>query len=432
MTRLALVNARVIDPASGLDTHGGVLVDDGLIRGAGPDVTAMQVGDVTVVDCAGRVLAPGLIDARVFVGEPGAEHRETLSTVSDAAAAGGVTTIVMMPDTDPVIDDIALVDFIRRRARDTAKIRVLPSAALTKGLKGAEMTEMGLLTEAGAVAFTDGRKTVANTLLLRRLMTYARDFDALVMNEPEDANLANAGVMNEGEFATRLGLGGIPKEAETIGLQRDLALAGLTGARYHAAQVSCAESATLLEIAKNDQLKVTSAVSINHLTLNENDIGAYRTFCKLAPPLRNEDDRMAMIEAVRTGLIDLIVSAHDPQDVDDKRRPFEEAANGAVGVETMLPALLRLFHDGAMTPLELLAPVTSRPAALLGLPQGRLTPGAPADLVIFDPDEPWVLERDSLHSRAKNTPFDEARFQGRVWRTYIGGECAFSDEAAHA
>lgn len=418
----AYLNGRIVDPASGHDGPGGLIVADGRIVASGAAVTADAVGDMPAVDCAGLVLSPGLIDARVFVGEPGAEHRETLETAGRAAAAGGVTTCVLMPDTDPVIDDVALLEFVRRRADATAPVRMEAAAALTKGLAGREMTEIGLLCKAGAVAFTDGRNPIESALLLRRLLTYARDFDALVMNHVEERTLATQGVMNESEFASRLGLPGIPVEAETIALDRDLRLARLTRGRYHAALISAAESVEAVNRARNDGARVTCGVSVNHLTLNENDIGAYRTFCKMSPPLRAETDRQAMVEAVRTGAVDIIVSSHDPQDVEDKRHPFEEATNGAVGVETMLPALLRLVHAGDMSLLELMAALTIRPATLLGLPQGRLTKGAPADFVVFDLEEPWILDRADLHSRAKNTPFDEARFTGRVIKTVVAGQ----------
>jgi dihydroorotase len=419
--RTAFLSARIVDPASGYDGPGGLLIEGETILDVGAHLTRDAVGEAEMVECQGCVLAPGLIDARVFVGEPGAEHRETLATASQAAAAGGVTTIVTMPDTRPVIDDAALVDFLRRRARDTAIVRVEPAAALTKNLEGREMTEIGLLREAGAVAFTEGRRSVANARVMRRLLAYARDFDALVMHHVQDPDLAGQGVMNEGELAARLGLVGIPSAAETIMLDRDLRLAALTGGRYHAAQISCAESLEAIEIAKERGLRVTCGVSINNLALNEVDVGAYRTFTKLSPPLRAEHDRRAMVEGLREGAIDIIVSDHDPQDVEDKRHPFAEAAFGAVGVETLLPAALRLVHGGDLGLPTLLSALTDRPARLLGLDRGRLAPGAPADLVLFDPDAPWILDRDRLRSRAKNTPFDEARFEGRVLRTVVAG-----------
>jgi dihydroorotase len=371
------------------------------------------------------VVAPGLVDMRVFVGEPGAEHRETLASAGQSAAAGGVTTIVTMPDTDPVIDDAALVDFIARRARDTAPVRVLPSAAITKGLAGKEISEFGLLREAGAIGFSEGRKSVMNTLLMRRALGYARDFEATLFHQPADQNLIGSGVMNEGETATRLGLPGIPREAETIMLERDMRLVALTGGRYHAALLSCAASLDVMRAARARGITASCAVSINHFALNENDIGPYRTFFKLSPPLRVEDDRLAMVAGLADGTIDAIVSSHDPQDVDTKRHPFAEAADGAVGLETLLPAGLRLVHGGGVDMITLLRALSTRPAEILGIDAGRLTAGAPADLVVFDPDDPWVLDPDTLHSKSKNTPFDGARFQGRVLRTLVAGRTVY-------
>jgi dihydroorotase len=419
---IVFTNARVIDPSRKLDAKGSVILADRRIVAAGPDADkAARPAGAEIVDCRGAIVAPGLVDMRVFLGEPGAEHRETFASAGNAAAAGGVTSIVTMPDAEPVIDDAALVDFISRRARDTASVRVFPTAALSKGLEGREMTEFGLLMEAGAIGFTDGRRSVMNALLMRRALTYAGDFGALVMHHPADAHLAGAGVMNEGETATRLGLPGIPREAETVILERDIALARLTGGRYHAAQISCAASLDIVRRAKADGLSVTCGVSINSLTLNENDIGAYRTFFKLSPPLRSEDDRLAMVAGVADGTIDVIVSSHDPQDVDTKRHPFAEAADGAVGLETMLPAAIRLVHSGDIDWLTLFRALSTRPAGILGLEVGRLAPGAPADLVVLDPNAPWVLDAHDLHSRSKNSPFDGARFEGRVLRTLVAG-----------
>ncbi len=419
---IVFTNARVVDPSRNLDAKGSVILADRRIVAAGPeaDKTARPSG-AEIVDCRGAIVAPGLVDMRVFLGEPGAEHRETFASAGNAAAAGGVTSIVTMPDAEPVIDDAALVDYISRRARDTASVRVFPTAALSKKLEGREMTEFGLLMEAGAVGFTDGRRSVMNALLMRRALTYAGDFGALVMHHPADAHLAGAGVMNEGETATRLGLPGIPREAETVILERDIALARLTGGRYHAAQISCAASLDIIRRAKAEGIAVTCGVSINNLTLNENDIGAYRTFFKLSPPLRSEDDRLAMVQGLADGTIDVIVSSHDPQDVDTKRHPFAEAADGAVGLETMLPAAIRLVHSGDVDWLTLFRALSTRPAEILGLEVGRLAPGAPADLVMVDPSIPWVLDAHDLHSRSKNSPFDGARFEGRVLRTLVAG-----------
>ncbi|QCI68583.1 dihydroorotase [Phreatobacter stygius] len=419
---LLLANARLIDPSTGSDMPGGLFIENGVIRDHGPGLVASAVPDGTeIVDCGGAVVAPGLVDIRCFVGEPGYEYRETLASASQAAAAGGVTTIVCQPSTEPVMDDPAIVDFLLRRARDTGIVRIYPMAAITKKLAGREMTEFGLLKEAGAVAFTDGARSVTNALVMRRAMTYARDFDALIVHHTEDPDLIGEGVMNEGEFASRLGLGGIPVEAETIMLERDMRLVKLTGVRYHAASITCRDSLAIIARAKNEGLPVTAAVTVNHLTLNENDIGSYRTFCKLTPPLRTEDDRLALADAVADGLIDVVVSDHDPHDVETKRLPFAEAEPGAVGVETMLPAALRLVHSGLVPLATLLKALSTTPAKLLGLPGGTLARGAPADLVVIDIDEPWVLDRDTLKSKCKNSPFDEARLTGRAIRTLVAG-----------
>jgi dihydroorotase len=425
VTSVVLANARLVDPASARDERGAVLVRDGVIAdiawGGAPDAPE----GAEVIDCGGHVLAPGLVDMRAFIGEPGAEHRETLKSASEAAAAGGVTTIVCMPDTNPVIDDPAIVDFVLRRARDTAIVNIRPAAALTKGLHGREMTEIGLLREAGAIAFTDGARSVGNAQVMRRALTYARDFGALLMHHVEDADLVGEGVMNEGEFASRLGLPGIPREAETLMLERDIRLVRLTGARYHAAMISCADSVDIVARAKDMGLPVTCGVSINSLTLNENDIGDYRTFLKLSPPLRGEDDRQALIGALADGVIDAVVSDHNPQDVETKRLPFAEAADGAVGIETLLSAALRLVHGGQIPLPKLLRALAAQPANILGLPGGRLAPGAPADLILVDIDAPYVLDKRDLRSRSKNSPFDEARLQGQVLKTLVGGSIVF-------
>ena len=423
---LLLANARLVDPVAGTERPGGLLMENGEIRALGQDLAPGAVPERTeIVDCGGHVVAPGLVDMRAFLGEPGAEHRETIATASLAAAAGGVTTVVCMPETDPVIDDPAIVDFLLRRARDTAVVRVHPAAALTKGLQGAEMTEIGLLKQAGAVLFTDGARTVTNARVFRRLLTYARDMDALIAHHAEDPDLAGGAVMNEGEFASRLGLPGRPVEAESIVIERDLALVRLTGGRYHAALVTCRRSLEAIRRARDEGLDVTCGASINHLTFNETDVGDYRTFFKLAPPLRSEDDRSALVDALAEGLVDVVVSDHNPQDVEQKRQPFAESADGAIGLETMLPAALRLVHSGRIGLPALMARLSSAPAARLGLPVGRLAPGAPADLVVFDPDEPWVLDPSRLRSKSKNTAFDEARMQGRVLRTIVAGRTVY-------
>ncbi|WP_181701805.1 dihydroorotase [Chthonobacter albigriseus] len=423
---LVLDRARVVDPSRGLDALGAVIVTGGVIRAAGPEALNQGRPDgAEVIDCSGLVVAPGLVDMRVFVGEPGYDHRETFASASRAAASGGVTTIVTMPDTNPLIDEPALVDYVLRRARDTAVVRVHPMAALTKGQAGAEMTEFGLLKEAGAIGFTSGRSVVTNAMVLRRALTYARDFDGLVCHLPLDPDLAGSGVMNEGDTSVRLGLTGIPAEAESVMLARDLRLARLAGGRYHASAVSTAEAASLMAWAKDQGIQATSAVPITHLTLNEIDVGAYRTFFKMSPPLRREDDRLALVKALADGAIDVIVSNHDPQDVETKRQPFAEAADGAIAVETLLSAGLRLVHAGDLPLLRLFEATATRPARLVGLDAGTLSPGAPADIVVFDPEEPWVLSEADVVSRSKNTPYEGARFSGRVRRTLVGGRTVY-------
>lgn len=424
---LVLNNARIVDPSRNQDEVGTIVVgEDGRILAAGADARNQGVPEgADVRDCQGLLAAPGLVDAQVFVGEPGAEHRETFESASRAAAAGGVTSFIMMPDTNPVLDDIALVEFVKKTARDKALVNVYPAAALTKGLAGDEMTEIGLLQAAGAVAFTNGRRGLADTQVLRRAMTYAREFDAVVALEPREKYLGN-GVMNEGLFASWLGLAGVPKEAEIIPLERDLRIAGLTRAKYHAAKISVPESAEAVRVARRRGAQVTCGISINHLSLNENDIGEYRTFFKLSPPLRSEDDRVAMVEALADGTIDIIVSSHDPQDVDTKRLPFADAADGAIGLETMLAAALRLHHSGQVPLMRLIDAMSTRPAQIFGLDAGTLKPGAQGDITLIDLDEPWLVAKDTLLSRSKNTPFEDARFSGRAVATYVGGKCVHS------
>jgi dihydroorotase len=430
MRRIAFMNARLIDPASGLDAPGALLIEDNRVADFGPQLFHdAPSADAEIVDCQGLVLAPGLIDMRVFTGEPGSEHRETLESASRAAAAGGVTTMVVMPNTDPIIDEPSLVDFIKRRAAATACVRVMPMAALTRQLAGEVMTEMGLLMEAGAIAFTDGDRTIANARIMRRALSYASTFGALVVGHAEDPNLSEGAAMNEGEFAMRLGLPAAPCLAETIIVERDIRLVELTGARFHIAQISCRASLDAVSEAKARGLPVTCGVSAYHLALNELDVGSYYTFRKVKPPLRSEADRAAMVEGVASGRIDVIVSSHDPQAADTKRQTFAQSAFGAVGLETLLPAALALYHDGRANLPHVLGTLTAAPARILGLDSGRLAKGAPADLVIIDPDEPFVLDAGDLHSRARNTPFDGRRFQGRAQMTYVAGRCVF-DRAA--
>jgi dihydroorotase len=422
--RIAFKNARLIDPASGLDAKGGLLVEDGRIADVGPHL-AGGVEAAEGIDCKGLVLAPGLIDARVFTGEPGTEYRETLASASQAAAAGGVTTMVVMPNTDPVIDEPSLVDFIKRRAGATAVVNVAPMAALTKGLGGETMTEIGLLQEAGAVAFTDGDRTIANARVMRRALAYANSFGALIVGHAEDPDLSAGASATEGEFAMRLGLPSAPAAAEAIIVERDLRLVEMTGARYHFGQISTRAALDIIADAKQRGLPVTCGVSAHHLALNELDVGSYYTFRKVKPPLRSEADRAAMVEGVASGLIDIIVSSHDPQGADTKRQTFASAAFGAVGLETLLPVALGLAHDGRATLPHVLAALSTTPAKIFGLPGGTLSKGAVADLVLIDPEAPFTVSAETLHSLARNTPFDGRKFHGQAVRTFVAGQSVF-------
>lgn len=419
---LALINARLVDPASGYDGPGAVRIAGGLIedviQGAAPEGVS---GDSEIIDCRGAMLAPGLVDLRVKTGEPGAETKETLESAARAAAAGGVTSIVVQPDTDPVVDEASVVDFILRRARDIGLVRVHAAGAATQGLQGQRMAEIGLMREAGAVYVTDVDRPIVDSLVMRRVLTYAGGFGALVAHRPADPYLSAGAAATEGEFAGRMGLRGVTAMAERIMLERDLALAELTGARLLVDQISSAQALDSLARAKARGVKVWASVSINHLSFNEIDIGDYRTFYKLTPPLRCEDDRQAVIEALASGLIDVVVSAHAPAPAEDKRLPFDEAAPGAIGLETLLPALLSLYHDQRASLVDLIAAVTVKPAQLLGLNAGRLAKGAAADLVLCDIDAPIVVDANRLMSRSKNSPFDGRSLQGKMLLTLVGG-----------
>jgi dihydroorotase len=424
--RKAYVNAHILSPREGLNGKGGLLMEDGWILAVGASVTRETVGANTDVnDCKGKHIIPGLVDMRVFTGEPGSEYRESLASASEAAAAGGVTTMIVMPNTQPVIDDAAIVDYVLRRARDTALVRVAPMAAITKGLNGEALAEIGLLKAAGAVAVTDPVKSIASASLFRRALTYAKDFQMLVVADVAEPSLSG-GVMNGGETASRLGLSGIPALAEVIQLERDLRLVEMTGARYHAAQISCAESINVMRRAKAKGLPVTCGVSINHLVLNENDIGSYRTFFKLMPPLRDETERRALIAGVADGTIDVIVSAHDPQSEDTKRLPFAEAAFGAVGLDTMLSSAITLSLNENITLPRLIEAMSQAPSQILGLEGGRLAAGAPADFAIVDLSLSWKVERASLKSRSKNSPFEHRTLEGRAVETLVAGRSVFT------
>ena len=421
----AISNTRLFDPASNLDEIGNILFNEEGIIACGKDIPLPQ--DVTTIDGTGLVTTPGLVDMQVFIGEPGGEYRETLATASQAAAAGGVTTMIMMPDTQPVIDDAALVDYISRRARGTALVNVHPMAGITKGLDGLMMNEFGLLHEAGAVAFTDGSRSVMNARIMQKAMSYAANFNALIMHHAIDTNLVGEGVMNEGELAIRLGLSGIPVIAETIMIERDIRLVEATGARYHIAQISSRKSIDIVRQAKDKGLPVSCGVSSNHLMLNQNDVENYRTFAKLMPPLRTEEDRQALIEAIADGTIDVIVSGHNPQGEDAKRRPFGEAEFGSIGVETLLAAGLTLHHEVKVPLTRLIEAMSTTPSRLLGLSAGTLSIGHPADLILIDIDAPWIVDADNLHSRSRNAAIEGRKVQGKVTETIVSGKTVFSN-----
>lgn len=412
---LHLTNARLIDPEAGTDSIGSVTVQDGVIVGRGKAPKGAEI-----LDCAGMCLAPGIVDWGVKIGEPGERHKESFRSAGLAAAAGGVTTIIARPDTQPAIDTPETLEFVTRRAAESV-VRIRHMAALTKHRDGQEMTEIGFLLDAGAVAFTDVFRVSTNTKALARALTYARSLGALIIGHPQEPGLSAGAAATNSKFASLRGLPGVHPMAERIGLDRDLGLVEMTGVRYHADQITTARALPSLTRAKANGLDVTAGVSIHHLTLNDFDVGDYRTFFKLTPPLRSEDDRLAMVQAVAEGVIDVIASFHTPADEESKRLPFEEAASGAVGLQTLLPAALRLVHSGDMDLPTLWRALSLNPARRLGLPQGRLAEGAPADLVLFDPNAPFVLDRAKLLSKSKNTPFDLMRMEGKVLATWVAG-----------
>lgn len=423
---LHFTNARLICPETGTDEPGSLTVADGLILardGAAP-------AGATIIDCGGKCLAPGIVDWGVKIGEPGERHRESFRSAGLAAAAGGVTTIIARPDTTPPIDTPEVLEFVTRRAREAAPVHIRHMAALTKGRQGREMTEIGFLMDAGAIAFTDADHVTTDAKVLSRAFTYARSLGALVVGHPQEPGLSKGAAATSGKFASLRGLPAVSPLAERMGLDRDLALVEMTGVRYHADQITSARALPPLERAKANGFDVTAGVSVHHVTLNEFDVGDYRTFFKLTPPLRSEDDRMAVVEALASGLIDVLCSMHTPADEESKRLPFEEAAPGAVALETFLPAALRLYHAGAMDLPGLFRAMSLNPARRLGLSCGRLAHGAPADLLLFDPDAPFVLDRFKLRSKSKNTPFDGARMQGRVLGTWVAGRQVFGGEDA--
>lgn len=416
---LHFTNARLINPEAGTDELGSLTIADGVITAInGPDT-----GEI--IDCGGHCLAPGIVDWGVKIGEPGERHKESFRSAGLAAAAGGVTTMIVRPDTNPAIDTPEALEFVTRRAAESV-VRIRHMAALTKGRAGREMTEIGFLLDAGAVAFSDVFHVATDTKSLSRALTYARSLGALVIGHPQEPVLSAGASASSGKFASLRGIPAVPAMAERIGLDRDLGLIEMTGARYHADQITTARALPALERAKKNGLDVTAGISIHHLTLNEIDVGDYRTFFKFTPPLRSEEDRLAMVQALADGLIDVLGSFHTPADEESKRLPFEEAAAGAVGLETLLPAALRLYHAGHISLPALWRALSLNPADRLGLPQGRLAIGAPADLVLFDPDAPYLLDRAKLQSKSKNTPFDGCRMEGKVKATYVAGRLVFT------
>jgi dihydroorotase len=425
---LLFKRARLLDPESGFDAVGDLLVEGGRIAAVGEDFSAAARG-AEVVQADGMCLAPGLVDMRVQLREPGAEHMESIETAGQAAAAGGVTTMVALPNTEPPVDDLSVVEFLARRAREVKLAKIHTYAAATKGLLGCDLTEMGLLAANGALGFTDGVQAVADALVMRRVLAYARTFDLLVIQHPEEPSLARAGEVNEGEVATRLGLPGITPAAEVIMIERDLRLVEITGARYHVAHVSTAAGIEAIRRAKAQGLPATCETAPPYFALNETAIGDYRTFAKLSPPLRSERDRRAVVEGLCDGTIDAIASDHAPWGQDSKRQPFSSAAYGIVGLETLLPLSLELYHNGHLGLLEVIRRLAANPARILRLPVGRLAPGAPADLVLFDPDLSWRISTDDLRSKSKNSPFDGRPIRGRVRRTVVDGRTIFWDGA---
>jgi dihydroorotase len=425
--RVAYVNARLLDPASGLDAPGGLITEGETIAVLGPEIGRDGLPeDCERVDCRGHCLAPGLVDVRVQLREPGEEHKGTLASAGRAATAGGITSMICLPNTTPVIDDNSVVEFVARRARLLGLTKVYPYAAVTKGLAGEELAELGMLAEAGAVAFTDGVNAVASAKVLAQALRYARTFGLLIVEHPEEPTLAHGGDMNAGEMATRLGLVGIPAAAEVIMVERDVRLVELTGGRLHFAHVSTAAAIDVVRKAKARALDITCETAPPYFALNENAIGEYRTFGKLSPPLRAESDRLAVIDGLIDGTIDAIASDHAPEDEDAKRLPFAQAAFGGIGLETLLSISLELYHNGHLTLLDVLGLITHKPADRFGLAAGRLAPGAPADLMLFDPDRAWQVREGELYSKSKNTPFDYRPVQGRVIMTIIDGRCVFA------
>ena len=427
MKEIYLINARIIDPKNNIDEIGGLIIDsNGTIKASGKKVANGNLpSSVNKIDLKKHVLIPGIVDMRVFVGEPGYEYKENFRTLSNAALSGGVTSVVSMPNTNPVIDNVSMVDFLKRRGRDKSKINIFPAASLTKNTEGKQMTEFGLLKRKGIVAFTDGIKTVQNPEVMSRIMNFASQSESLIMQHAEDNVLSNGGLINDGEISTRLGLKGIPFLAEKIIVERDLSFLEEYFCRYHISQISSKKTVSVIKKAKKEGKIFSTGVSINNLSLNENDIGDFKTFLKLSPPLRTENDRQALVESVNDGTIDVIVSDHKPEDEESKRLTFAQAATGASGVETLLPLALELFHNKSIKLNKLIAALTCNPAKILDINKGTLNKGADADLCIFDINKPWIVNKENIKSKSKNTPIEDRKLQGQVLKTFVKGELVY-------
>ena len=427
MSEQYLINARIIDPKNQLDEIGGLIIDEkGSIKASGKKVSNGNLPtSAKKIDLKKNILIPGLVDMRVFVGEPGFEYKENFRTLSDAALSGGVTSVVSMPNTSPIIDNVSMVDFLKRRGRDKSRINIFPAASLTKNTEGKQMTEFGLLKRKGIAAFTDGIKTVQDPQLMSRIMNFAIQSKALIMQHAEDNILSEGGLINDGEISTRLGLQGIPSLAEKIIVERDLSFLEEYACRYHISQVSSMKTVLVIRKAKEEGKIFTAGVSINNLSLNENDIGDFKTFLKLSPPLRTENDRLSLVEAVNDGTIDVIVSDHKPEDEESKRLTFAQAATGAAGVETLLPLALELFHNNSIKLNRLIAAMTINPAKILNIKKGSLDVGNDADLCLLDINKPWVVKQNDLKSKSKNTPIENRKLQGQILKTFVKGKVAF-------
>ena len=423
MKKKYLLNANIIDPQNSVNEFGGLIIgENGKIEAVGKKVNKNNIPSrEKPIDLKGKYIFPGLVDMRVFVGEPGYEYKENFRTLSNAALSGGVTSVVTMPNTNPIIDNVSMVDFLKRRGRDKSKINIFPTASLTKNLEGKNMTEFGLLQKKGIVGFTDGLKTVQNTRLMSRIMNSAYDLNSLIIQHAEDSHLSENGMVNDGIISTKLGLQGIPDVAEKIIIERDLALLEEYKCRYHISQISSSKSVDIIK-SKKQFLKFSCGVSINNLSLNENDIGDFKTFLKLSPPLRTEDDRLAMVEGLNNETIDVIVSDHKPEDEEQKRLTFAQAATGSSGIETLLSLSLELFHNGSVNLNTIIKTLTCNPAKILKINKGNLSIGNDADFCIVDINKPWVVKSANLVSKSKNTSIENKKLQGKVTNTFVNGE----------